>query len=169
MPKLLLMLKYRQIRALPIVLCALASFAVGSVLATTPPKEPAKIAIQVEPMTIVAGEDALIELTLTPKDGIKINKYPKIKLEIPEMLGVHPAVIEQIGEDAPPPIDRTDDNYYGAEGVPPVQVRLPIEDGAAEGRYELDAKLTYFYCVKKSGFCAPAKIPVIIGFDVATP
>ena len=56
-------------------------------------------------------------------------------------------------------------NYYGAS-VDPVVFDLTLDAGAAPGAHAIPAQLKYYYCVKKSGFCAPKKtaieIPVTI-------
>ena len=37
---------------------------------------------------------------------------------------------------------------------------LTLDAGAAPGAHAIPAKLKYYYCVKKSGFCAPKKMAV---------
>jgi hypothetical protein len=127
---------------------------------TKPPAEPAKIHIEVSPEEVAPGGRATVTLQLHPIDGIKINRYPKIKLVIPDqpLLG-SPSEL-QIGNDAPPPPESADDNYF--KTVDPLELNLQIDDDASAGKHEIEGKLTYFYCVIASGFCAPARVPVKI-------
>jgi hypothetical protein len=66
------------------------------------------------------------------------------------------------GDDAPPPPEQSGGNYY--DRVDPLRIEIPMDKAAKPGKHEIEAKLKYFYCVKKSGFCAPkrttVKIPV---------
>ena len=128
--------------------------------AADPPKEPAHLAISVSPDTVAPGGAARVTLRIQPKDGVKINRYPKIKLQVPEQEGLAEASSAEIGNDRPPPPDQMDTNYYKV--VDPVEIDLKLADGVSAGRHELDARITYFYCVTASGFCAPARLPIKI-------
>ena len=114
------------------------------------------------PTTLPYGADSSVRLE--PKDGVKINRYPKIKLTVPEQAGLTGESVVEIGNDTPPPPGKMESNYY--KTVDPVELRLTLDDKAPSGRHELEGKLTYFYCVVKSGFCAPKrlalKIPVTV-------
>jgi len=131
-----------------------------------PPKEPAKISIAVEPQSLTPGEVAHVTLQLEAKDGIKINRYPKIKLVVPQQDGLDAETTVAIGNDSPPPPEKlaSGANYF--ETVDPLEIDLPLSTTAAKGKHEIDGKLTYFYCVTASGFCAPARVPVTISLEV---
>jgi hypothetical protein len=124
-----------------------------------------KIAVAVAPDTVGAGLEALVTVKLDPKPGIKLNKYPKIKLQIPAVSGLVGASEQSLGNTAPPPADQLEANYF-REGVDPLSLTLHIDPQAAKGRHEIRGKLSYFYCVAASGYCAPAKteltIPIIV-------
>jgi hypothetical protein len=152
--------KFRIAAAVALLACGLA--AAGG--AAKPPAEPAKIEISVSPESVPAGGEAEATLQLTPIDGVTINKYPKISLKIAPQEGLVGGAESAIGDDAPPPPEQTGGNYY--DKVDPLRIKIPIAESAKPGKHEIEAKLKYFYCVKKSGFCAPkratVKIPVTI-------
>jgi len=125
-----------------------------------PPAEPARIEIAVAPESAPAGGQAEVTLRLTAKSGIRINRYPKIKLVVPAA----PALVDQaevsLGNDGPPPAGQMESNYFDA--IDPLRLTLDIDAKAKPGPYELQGKLVYYYCVKASGFCAPARVDVKI-------
>jgi hypothetical protein len=57
-----------------------------------------------------------------------------------------------------------DKNYF--KTVDPLALLLSIDPAAETGTHELEAKLTYFYCVSASGFCAPKTVPVKFAVNV---
>ena len=78
--------------------------------------------------------------------------------------GLVAAAEGSVGNDAPPPPDRLEGNYF--ESAEPLRLKLRLDGAAAKGKHTIEAKLSYFYCVAASGFCAPAKeilrIPVTV-------
>lgn len=130
----------------------------------TQPANPARIAVSVSPEALVPGGQAEVTVKLTPSSGIKINRYPKIKLSVPAQEGLVAEAEASVGNDAPPPVGDTDGNYFDV--VEPVTLMLDLDDSISSGSHEIQARLTYFYCVTKSGFCAPKKTPVKIAVSV---
>jgi hypothetical protein len=130
-----------------------------------PLEAPIKVTVEVSPATIGAGSDASVTVKLDPKPGIKMNKYPKIKLQVPAVPGLVDAAEQTLGNPAPPPADQLEANYFHG-AVDPLTVTLHLDGHAEKGLHEIQAKLSYFYCVAASGYCAPAKtelrIPVTI-------
>jgi hypothetical protein len=126
---------------------------------------PVKVAVTVSPAALGAGSEARVTVRLEPKPGIKMNKYPKIKVQIPAVPGLVDAAEQSLGNAAAPPLDQLDTNYFHG-GVDPLTLTLHVDPQAAKGPHEIHGKLSYFYCVAASGFCAPAKaeltIPVTI-------
>jgi len=129
-----------------------------------PPKEPARIEIAVSPDSVSPGESAEVTLRLTPKTGIQVNRYPKIKLTVPEQDGLNGEAEVSMGDDAPPPPDHEGGNYF--DEIDPVKLQIDLAPGAKSGEREFEGRLVYFYCVKKSGFCAPARVNVKIPVKV---
>jgi len=126
---------------------------------------PVNLVVSVDPAPVTPGQDASATVRLTPKPGIKLNKYPKIKLQIPAADGLVAAAEVSMGNSAPPSADNLDANYYHGD-VDPLVVTLHVDAAASHGRHEVPAKLSYFYCVAASGYCAPAKVAVSIPVTV---
>jgi hypothetical protein len=58
-----------------------------------------------------------------------------------------------------------DTNYFHGS-IDPLKLALHVDAQAAKGHHDLHAKLSYFYCVAASGYCAPAKADVTIPITV---
>lgn len=147
----------------------LALFAAGWTVAAVPETaadrpDPARLRFDVSPSPVPAGGEVSVRLTLVPAKGIKINRYPKIKLQIPAQLGIAAAVEASVGNTAPPPADKLEDNYF--KSIDPVEVKVKLDAGLGAGTREIDGKVSYFYCVAASGYCAPAKVAVKIPFTI---
>src|SRR5262245_16063067 len=78
-----------------------------------PLAEPAKIDVRVTPDKQAPGGQAEVVVQLQPHDGVKINRYPKIKLIVEDAQGLVHGATSAVGNDAPPPPDRMDSNYFG--------------------------------------------------------
>jgi hypothetical protein len=130
-----------------------------------PPETPVKVSVAVSPQTLGAGLETMVTVKLDPKQGIKLNKYPKIKLQVPAVPGLVEGAEQSLGNPAPPPADQLDANYFHG-GVDPLTVTLHLDPHAAKGSHEIRAKLNYFYCVAASGFCAPFKTELTIPITV---
>lgn len=148
----------RQIVALSIAV-AVASAPSGVAAAVKPPEKPAEITVDVTPNAVTPGGEAEVTLKLDPIDGVKINRYPKIKLRVPSQEGLVAETQASIGSSTPPPPD-TKTNYW--DRVDPLILKLTLDEAAASGNHEIEAKLTYYFCVPASGFCAPKRVPIKI-------
>jgi hypothetical protein len=124
-----------------------------------------KIALSVSPQPVGAGSDAAVTVRLELKPGIKMNNYPKIKLQIPAVAGLVAATEQSLGNDGPPPADQLDANYFHG-GVDPLNLTVHLDPQATKGRHDVHAKLSYFYCVAASGYCAPAKTDLTIPITI---
>lgn len=135
--------------------------------AAAPEGEPApvKVAVKVAPGPVSAGGEASVTLELVPRAGIKLNKYPKIKLSVPAAPGLNAAAEAAIGNAAAPSADQLESNYYKG-AVDPLTLALHVDEAATPGAHEVAGKLSYFYCVAASGYCAPAKVAVSIPITV---
>ncbi len=105
-------------------------------------------------------------LTLTAASGIKINRYPKIKFNVPAREGLVSGGESTLGNDSPPPIDAGTGANYFDDTVDPLRLVLDLDAQAPRGRHDLEGQVKYYYCVVKSGFCAPAKASVKIPLTV---
>ena len=144
----------------------LALFAADRTAAESPkpPAVPAHIQLEVDPVVVAPGSETTVSLQLSPVDGVKINRYPRVRLKVPQTDGLVGAVEGSVGNDKAPPPGQMETNYF--KKVDPVTLTLAIDDDASSGMHEIPAKLTYFYCVTKSGFCAPKTVPVEITLRV---
>lgn len=125
-----------------------------------PPAVPAHFELEVDPVVVAPGSETTVSLQLSPVDGVKINRYPRVRLKVPQADGLVAAAEGSVGNDKAPPPGQMETNYF--KTVDPVEVTLSIDDDAPKGTHEISAKLTYFYCVAASGFCAPKTVPVEI-------
>jgi hypothetical protein len=155
---------YRLTRTVPLLLVIAGGVALAAVQAPGIPAEPARIDISVSPESLSAGGEAEVTLRLTPKSGIRINRYPKIKLSVTGVDGLCGMAEAALGNDTPPPAGQMESNYFDI--VDPLQLRLPIDGKARAGGHVVEGQLVYFYCVKKSGFCAPARLSVKIPLQI---
>lgn len=126
--------------------------------------DPARIDIKVLSGAVRPGEQATVQLRLEPAKGVKINRYPQIKLSLPGHAGLYESATAVLGNPTPPPADRMDDNYF--KKIDPIEIKLSIADNATPGIHMIEAQLVYFYCVTDSGYCAPARIPLSIELNV---
>lgn len=149
-----------------VLAAGLSLVVLGTALAggPTPPKVPAAIRVTVDPETSPAGEKVAVLLALEPIEGVKINRYPQIKLEVEARAGLVGRARAVAGDDVPPPVEKMQSNYF--DKIEPLRLALDVDAAAPAGRHELEAKLTYFYCMPASGFCAPVRVPVTIPLEV---
>jgi hypothetical protein len=129
-----------------------------------PPKVPANIKFSVIPESVSPGDVAKLTIELLPIDGVKINRYPKITVNIPAREGLVAEAKTSQGSDIPPPEDQLKSNYF--KTLEPLQLTLEMDGAAASGKHELEGKLTYNYCMPANGFCARKRVPVTIPISV---
>jgi hypothetical protein len=159
---MLLMVKHRNARK---SLCLILMLGLACLAAANrPPAEPAKIEVAVAPKTVDPGGEARVTLRVVPKDGVKINRYPKIKLTVQEVEGLVLPAEATLGNPKPPPVDDPESNYF--DKPEPLELDLQVSPSAPSGRRKIEGQVKYFYCVAASGFCAPAKAEVKIPVTV---
>jgi hypothetical protein len=129
-----------------------------------PPRKPARVDVAVAPASLAAGATATVTVKVVPAEGVKINRYPKIQLKVPEVASVVAAAEASIGNAAPPPADDMTSNYF--KEPEPLRLDLQLSPVASRGSHEVRGELKYFYCVAASGFCAPAKTEIKIPLKV---
>ncbi|HEX6852666.1 MAG TPA: hypothetical protein VF139_14820 [Candidatus Polarisedimenticolaceae bacterium] len=143
------------------LICSIVLAAGGAAI---PAGENATVRILVEPTPVAAGTEAKVTAQLVPNAGIKINKYPKIKLAVAEQAGLVAPAEGTVGAASPPPPEDLESNYF--KTIDPVALSLKLDAKAAKGKHEIPARLTYFYCVAASGYCAPARVNVKIPVEI---
>lgn len=128
------------------------------------PSDPAAIEVRVSPAATATGAERVVSVRLTPVAGVKINRYPKIKLKIDAQPGLVAAAEASVGSAEPPPPDQIESNYFAT--VDPVELPLRLDPRAGTGAHEVKGQLTYYYCVAASGFCAPKRVSLTIPLTV---
>jgi hypothetical protein len=154
----------RRIAVLAVLVAAAGTAAGRAATDPKPPAEPAAIKVRVSPAPTAPGSVASVRVELEPKAGIKINRYPKIRLQVEASPGLVAAAEGTVGSDSPPPPDKTNANYF--DRVDPLVLDLRLDPGATAGSHRLEGRLTYYYCVTESGFCAPSRSKIEIPIDV---
>jgi hypothetical protein len=154
------------IRSVVPLALAVASAAMATDAVPTKPvaADVVKIEVAVAPKPVPAGGKAEITVQLSVNPGFKLNKYPKIRLAVPAVEGLVSGAETSLGSDAPPPPDRLETNYF--KSLDPLRLQLEVRPSASSGRHDIDAKLSYFYCVAASGYCARGRVPVKIPLTV---
>jgi hypothetical protein len=132
--------------------------------APKPLATPAKIDVDVAPAQVTAGGSAQVTVRLEPIAGVQINRYPQITLKIPARDGLVGEGEVAVGSAAPPSPSKLDSNYF--DTVDPLTLELRVDESAPRGKHSVAGELTYFYCVKASGFCAPKKTSVEIPLEI---
>ena len=87
-----------------VLIClVLAFFAADGAAAGSPkpPAVPAHIELEVDPVVVAPGSQATVSLQLSPVDGVKINRYPRVRLKVPQTDGLVGAVEGSVGNDTP--------------------------------------------------------------------
>jgi hypothetical protein len=141
-----------------VVLTCLGSLGAGA----TPPAEPAHIDLQVRPESVASGGEAQVTLRLEPKAGVKLNRYPRIKLSVPAQQQLAAKAEISVGSDRPP--DDLAQNYF--DKLQPLTLTLRLAESLPPGRHEIAGQLSYNYCVPASGFCAPKRVALKIPVQV---
>ena len=148
-----------------LLLCAAVVSIAGASCASAgsgePPEIPADISIEVSSDATAPGSTVGVTVTLAARPGIQINRYPKISIKVAAVEGMVAEAEGTVGNDRSPTPEEMESgaNYYGAT-VDPLEFTLALDAGAPSGSHSIPAKLKYYYCVKKSGFCAPKKIEI---------
>lgn len=149
--------------SLPASLLAVLAFGCAAAEPPRPPEHPVTVEVDVAPAAVAGGAETTVTVRLEPVKGIKVNRYPEatLRVEAGELVAASEA---RIGSATPPPPEKMATNYF--ERVDPLRLTLRVADGVAAGAHEIDATLSYFYCMPANGFCAPKRETVRIPLTV---
>lgn len=139
-----------------------AALAPQAALALKPgPAPEVKLAVVQAPDPLQAGQTGVLRVTVQPPEGISLNRYPGITLAVDKSGSVALEKAEAfVGTKTP--ID--DPAEFAFEKIDPLELKVTP---ARAGSTELEGTLVFTYCVKASGFCAPAKQRVRIAVNAA--
>ncbi|HHN75396.1 MAG TPA: hypothetical protein ENK10_09235 [Acidobacteria bacterium] len=109
------------------------------------------VRVEQQPGTASVGQTARIKVHVTPPEGIRLNRYPGVTLEIDKNDGLRLAAKKAfVGSTKP----ISDVAKFGFETVDPLLFEVVP---TSPGTHVMEGTLKYFYCVKKSGYCAPGQ------------
>ena len=95
------------------------------------------------------GGDAYVAVTFAPRDkDIVVNEEPAPRLKL--------AADESVLVDKQKPAGRAvydPENPKYLDLAVPVHLAVALKPAAPKGRHDVKAKLTYFYCSKREGWC----------------
>jgi hypothetical protein len=150
-------------RRLPLAAAALAAaLAPQAALALKPgPAPEMKLLVAQSPDPLKAGQPGVVRVTVQPPDGITLNRYPGVTLTVEKTGGARLEKTEAfVGTKTP----IEDPAEFAFKKIDPLELKLTP---AGPGPSELEGTLVFTYCVKASGFCAPAKQKVRIALNAA--
>ncbi|HEX5042629.1 MAG TPA: hypothetical protein VFV75_06970 [Candidatus Polarisedimenticolaceae bacterium] len=152
----------RHAAALGILLFSAAS--AGAPGGAKPAGDPAKLVVTVNPPAAAPGQEVEVVIRVEPNPGIKVNRYPKMKLQVPAAEGLVGGAEAAVGASEMPPLEHAEQNYY--KTVDPVAVKVSVDSRAPRGAHTVPARFTYYYCVAASGYCAPERVSLTIPLQV---
>ncbi|HET9299048.1 MAG TPA: hypothetical protein VFO11_03825, partial [Candidatus Polarisedimenticolaceae bacterium] len=120
--------------------------------------------VTVNPPAAAPGQQVEVSVRVEPNPGIKVNRYPKMKLQVPAAAGLVGEAEVSVGASEMPPLEQAEQNYY--KTVDPVTVKVSVDPKAPKGTHKVQAKFTYYYCVAASGYCAPERASLTIPLQV---
>jgi hypothetical protein len=96
------------------------------------------------------GADAHVAVWLSPRDGdVRVNEEPgpRLKLEAEDSV-----LIDKQKPPAKAPVYDPEHPKY-LDAALPVNLPVALKPTAPKGRHLVKAKVTYFYCSKRDGWC----------------
>jgi hypothetical protein len=103
---------------------------------------------------IKAGKKADVAVSFVVDSRYKINRDPRISIAVTPVAGV---TVDKKPIEASSVDPKAKDEYF----VDLPTIKVPVT-AAKAGKFELPAKLTYFFCSKADGFCSKQSVDVKI-------
>jgi hypothetical protein len=110
-----------------------------------------------------AGANAYVAVTLTPRDpDVRVNEEPgpRLKLEAEEAV----LADKQPAPGKSPVYDPETAKYL--DPAVPVHLAVAIKPTAPKGKQTVTAKVVYYFCSKREGWCRKGTDDVEFGVDV---
>jgi hypothetical protein len=114
-----------------------------------------KITAQAVKDTVHAGRETKFVFHMQPAEGFHVNVEPQIKLALLETKNFTLAA-EKFMPEANAKTLTTEDGYkiFDPKHTQPVTFAVKVAKGLKPGKYPVKAKLTYFFCSDKDGYCS---------------
>ncbi len=111
-----------------------------------------RIKLHSQPQKVKPGDSGIIKVEIKPAKGIKLTKYPQtsITLSGDEELLFEKNVIKLGQAEMPKNIKR---NFL--DKIQPLEFKFKVDKDVEKSVLNIKANISYFYCVSRSGFCAP--------------
>lgn len=115
--------------------------------------------------SVERGDGLELRLTMTPPDGVMLNRYPGITLDL-EQTGDLQLDAGSYFVGSREPITDLSQAYFDED--PEIVISA---QNRGEAQQELRGELSFFYCLKESGVCAPAtqSVRLSVLLDPSTP
>ena len=121
------------------------------------------VSVNAEFVPAKSGADAHVAVWLSPRDGdVHVNEEPapRLKLEPEEAV-----LVDKQKPPARAPVYDAENPKY-LDPALPVNLPVAIKPTAPKGRHTVKAKVTYFYCSKRDGWCRKGTDDVAFPVDV---
>jgi hypothetical protein len=105
-----------------------------------------------------AGQSGEVTVSFNLTKGFAINHKPPISLKLTKISGM---TLAKTDFATPTEDPKSKDEYY----VDLPSIKVPVM-ATKPGKYDIPAKLTYFFCSKSDGFCSRQVLDVKIPVDV---
>lgn len=120
-----------------------------------------KVVVTAPSGALAPGARGETKVLLSPPSGVHINRYPmvKLKLEAPATIRLDAAELKQ---GSATPIENPED--FPFKVIEPLTVGFSVAPDAPAGATRVTGKLSFVYCIARSGYCQRTSRDV--GFDV---
>ncbi len=149
-----------------VTVIAVAALAAGGAVRAADPT-PADVKVSVSaPIPAAPGGHSEVIVTFTIPEGIKINRFPPIKLTLTaaEPVSLDKAEWRQ-GSDQP--IEKVED--FPFKTVEPMSAGFGVAPGAAPGKYPVSGKIRFITCIQKTGSCTQTARDIAFEATVTPP
>lgn len=111
-----------------------------------------RVKLHSKPREVKPGDSGFIKVEIEPAKGIKLTKYPQtsVTLSGDEEIIFEKNVLKLGQNTLPEDIKR---NFL--EEIDLLEFRFKVDENVEKSTLNVKANISYFYCVSRSGFCAP--------------
>ncbi len=111
-----------------------------------------RVKLHFNPREVKPGDSGFIKVEIKPAKGIKLTKYPQtsVTLSGDEEIIFEKNVLKLGQNKLPEDIKR---NFL--EEIDLLEFKFKVDENVEKSMLNVKANISYFYCVSRSGFCAP--------------